>query len=34
MADILLVVFTVVLLGVALLYVTACERLKVKKTHD
>jgi hypothetical protein len=34
MADIMLVGFTVVLLGVALLYVTACERLKVKKNDD
>jgi hypothetical protein len=34
MADILLVISTIALFAVALGYVAACERLKVKKTND
>jgi len=34
MADILLVIASIALFAVALLYVTACDRLKVRKTND
>jgi len=34
MIDILLVIATVALFGIALTYVTACDRLKVRKTND
>lgn len=34
MNDILLVASTVVLFAVALTYVTACDRLNARKSHD
>jgi len=34
MSDILLILASTALFALALVYVTACDRLKVKKTHD
>jgi hypothetical protein len=34
MADILIVIATIALFALALLYVTGCDRLKVRKTND
>ena len=34
MTDVLLILSSVVLFGIALAYTTACDRLKVKKSHD
>jgi len=34
MTDLLLILATSALFAVALIYITACDRLKVRKTHD